>query len=63
MVMGPCMLLDDGFVSTKKNLLKNKMLKETHINAGLGNPPSYFTTNSSESINAMLKNKVDYKKK
>lgn len=61
MVMAPCMLLDDGFVSTK-NLVKKTMLKETRIDAGLGNPPSYFTTNSTESINAMLKNKVNYKK-
>ena len=38
------------------------MLKETRIKAGLGNPPSYFTTNSSESVNALLKNKVEYKK-
>ena len=30
--------------------------------AGLGNPPSAFTTNASESINALLKNKLDYKK-
>lgn len=29
--------------------------------AGLGDPPS-FTTNASESMNALLKNKVDYKK-
>lgn len=29
--------------------------------AGLGSPPSIFTTNSSESLNASVKRKVDYK--
>ena len=38
------------------------MLKSVRRKAKLGNPPSYFTTNASESINAVLKNKVDYKK-
>ena len=28
----------------------------------MGDPPSYFATNASKSINAVLKNKVDYKK-
>ena len=50
------------FGQYKKNLLKKKMLKETRIKAGLRNPPSYFTTNSSESVNVLLKNKVEYKK-
>lgn len=50
------------FCCYKKNLLKNKMLKKSRIKAGLSNPPTYFSTNSSESINAMLKKKVDYKK-
>lgn len=30
--------------------------------SGLGNPPAIFTTNASESINALIKRKVDYKK-
>ena len=34
----------------------------TEITCGLGNPPSMFTTNASESINVLLKHKVDYKK-
>ena len=59
---GPLHAFGRWFCQYKKNLLKKKMLKETRINAGLGNPPSYFATNSSESMNAMLKNKVDYKK-
>ena len=28
---------------------------------GLGSPPKIFTTNASESINAMMKRKVNYK--
>lgn len=31
------------------------------IAAGLGNPPAIFTTNSSESINAVVKHKVEFK--
>jgi hypothetical protein len=37
------------------------MLKDLRIAAGLGNPPSIFTTNSSESINAVVKRKVNFK--
>ena len=38
------------------------MLRPVREEAGLGIPPPTFTTNASESINAMLKKKVDYKK-
>ena len=38
------------------------MLKSVREEAGLGVPPSVFTTNASESVNAMLKRKVEYKK-
>lgn len=38
------------------------MLRPTREDCGLGNPPSNFTTNASESINGLLKHKVDYKK-
>jgi hypothetical protein len=38
------------------------MFKQVRQNAGLGNPPEYFTTNASESVNAILKSKVDYKR-
>jgi hypothetical protein len=37
------------------------MLKPLRIDAGLGSPPAHFTTNSSESINAILKRKKDFK--
>lgn len=38
------------------------MLKSVRREAGLRNPPSPFTTNASESMNAILKRKVNYKK-
>ena len=37
------------------------MRKDLRENVGLGSPPSTFTTNASESINAAIKRKVDYK--
>lgn len=36
------------------------MLKDVRTAAGLGYPPSKFTTNASESLNAVMKRKVDY---
>ena len=50
------------FKQYKGNLLKKKMLKPVRTKAGLGNQPLQFTTNASESINAVLKRKVGYKK-
>ena len=38
------------------------LLRSQRLKAGLGDPPTAFTTNASESINAVLKNKVNYKK-
>ena len=37
-------------------------LRPIREECGLGCPPSQFTTNASESVNALLKRKVDYKK-
>lgn len=37
------------------------MRKDLRENVGLGSPPSIFTTNASESINAAIKRKVDFK--
>ena len=50
------------FQECKCDLIKKCMLKPIRIEAGLGDPPLLFTTNASESINALLKRKVDYKK-
>ena len=36
------------------------ILRPIRVQAGLGDPPSVFTTNAS--INALLKNKVEYRK-
>lgn len=38
------------------------MLRSVREECGLGCPPDTFTTNASESINTMLKRKVDYKR-
>lgn len=38
------------------------MLRPVREECGLGCPPDIFTTNASESVNAMLKHKVDYKR-
>ena len=38
------------------------MRKDICEAAGLGSPPSIFTTNSSEAINSMLKKQVSFKK-
>ena len=38
------------------------MLKDTRISAGLGCPPARFTTNASESLNALIKSGVKYQK-
>ena len=38
------------------------MLRMTREKAGLGSPPQQFTTNPKESVNAILKSKVDYKR-
>ena len=46
----------------KAGVLRNTMLRPIREECGLGNPPSIFTTNASESINALLKRKLDYKK-
>ena len=38
------------------------MLRPVREECGLGNPPEIFTTNPSESMNAVLKHKVNFKK-
>lgn len=42
-------------------VISTTMLKGTRISVGLGLPPTIFTTNASESLNAALKRKVDHK--
>ena len=52
----------EWFLANKKNVICDTMLCPVREECGLGSPPDNFTTNSSESINALLKRKVDYKK-
>ena len=49
------------FVRYKANEVCHNMRKDLREEAGLGSPPQPFTTNASESLNAMMKRKVDYK--
>ena len=61
--MGKCMETFVRWFQEYKSLsIKKCMLKFTRRDAGLGDSPPMFTTNASESINALLKRKVDYKK-
>ena len=59
---GPVHVFCEWFKRYKCSTIKQAMLRPVRIRAGLGNPPSSFTTNASESINALLKNQVEYKK-
>ena len=42
--------------------MKSTMLRPVHEAAGLGSPHEQFSTNASESANALMKSKVDYKR-
>ena len=50
------------FRKYKAEMIKHSMIKEVREQAGLGYPPARFTTNASESLNAVLKAGVQYKK-
>ena len=50
------------FYQYKSALVKSSMLKSIRRKGGLGDPPLQFTTNASESVNFVLKSKVDYRK-
>ena len=47
------------YMKFKTSLIKG-LIRSKRQSAGLGNPLPMFTTNASESINALLKNKLDY---
>ena len=51
----------DWFVTFKLAILKSTMLQGIREKAGLGSPPSTFTTNSSETINSIIKKHVNFK--
>ena len=42
--------------------MKHKMLKGLREKVGLGSPPVEFANNPNESVNARIKEKVEYKK-
>ena len=50
------------FQKYQAKVVRDHMRKDLREVAGLGSPPAIFTTNSSESMNAMLKNEVSFKK-
>ena len=52
----------EWFSANKVDVIVSSMLRAVREDCGLGNPPNIFTTNASESVNAMLKNRMDYKK-
>ena len=58
---GPMQVFCEWFKRYKCSTIKHAMLHPVRIRAGLGNPPIAFTTNASESINALLKNQVEKK--
>lgn len=49
------------FCSRMVDVVRYSMRKDLRESVGLGSPPAIFTTNASESINSVLKRKVDYK--
>jgi hypothetical protein len=51
----------DYFSRYKSKAICFSMRKDIREKAGLGSPPSIFTTNTSESINAVLKQKLNFK--
>ena len=52
----------DWFLTNKAEVLKSSAIKPVREQAGLGSPPDLFSTNASESVNNVIKSKVDYKK-
>ena len=60
---GPVSTFIQWYLKCKTSLVKEGLLRSKRQSAKVGNPPPpMFTTNASVSINALLKNKLDYKK-
>ena len=49
------------FIQYQADVVCYHMRKDLCESAGLGSPPAKFTTNASESLNAAIKRKVDFK--
>ena len=52
----------DWFVKYKSKVVEDSMLRSVRQEASPCDPPEEFTTNACESINAIVKPKVEYKK-
>jgi len=51
----------EWFCKHEAKLMCSTMIASVRTTAGLGYPPKVFTTNSNESLNNLLKQKVDFK--
>ena len=61
-ISGPVTRFCDWFYAHKEAMMKEHMISPVREKAGLRTPPKTFFTNASESINNVIKVKVDYKK-
>ena len=52
----------EWFTLHEVELFCSSMIVSIRCLAGFGNPPKYYTTNSNESLNKLLKSKVDFKR-
>ena len=52
----------DWFINTKAEVMCSTMIASVRTRAGLGCLPRRFTTNSNESLNNLLKRKVDFRR-
>ena len=52
----------DWFKTNKVEVIRDTMLCPVKGDCGLGNPPDIFTANASESMNAVLKCKLEFKR-
>lgn len=59
---GPLTEFCDWFVKNKVDVIRQTMLRSVSEEAGLGSPPAQFSTNASEAVNNLIKQKVDYKR-
>ena len=59
---GPLHTFTCWFKRYKCDMMVSSLLRPVREQAGLGCPPEQFTTNASEGVNALLKNKVDCKR-
>ncbi len=59
---GPVTRFCTWFQTYKVEVIRDAMLPHVREQAGLGTPPDHFYTNTSESVNKVIKTKVDYKR-